>query len=1409
MAGLFDIASSGIQAYREALAITGQNIANIDTEGYRRRAVSLSEISASQNDITTIADQTGLGVQVAGIDRAFDSFITGRARDATSEFSQAKAFQGTLDVLEATLVPEDYDLGYFINGFFDGLNGISQSPGDMAARMVALTSGEALASGFSQLASGLDDLRATIWQQAQLVTNETNSLLVSLQSTQSQLIASGSNTGAANSILDARDKIITDISELIGVSVASQTSGAAIVTLGSSGSGPLLGNASSTGALAIREGDDRLIFLAGLAPGLVETQQVASGRLAGLANAYEAVVKTSKLLDTLASNLAAEFNAVHAKGINLNGATGTAMFSADGCEIEPAPTNLGQFTATASYPDVIGATISDTRFVYSADQAAWVGYDSAGTTKSYAARALDLGPVTVSIAGTPADGDEFTLRAKIGSASQMRFLLSQPQDFAAAGLVRSEADLANLGQNALDVAKIAPVSASDLTDLSLRLNDDLSVLSATTLRQNGVLGVIPAGAGDVTLASLGRQDTATFSVTDAQVRAAAELTLTVGGQSYSFDLTPFSRVVADSIGADATALAAMLNGGQVMATTGETLSDLGLFVAGAGGNLTFASSAAPLSAAALLVQGTPLAAVVSTGVSDVSNIQVFTREGRQIAGTPLSQAQVVSYLTAANGFLPNAEYRADYLNGAAGSGYLGLGITRSTTAGDSLALLSGAGSGANIQLGTGAAPLSGSKGGSLNLTSGGETDSLDIPQGVSASYIATLINKASGDNGIAARANTAFSLSDVPDGTLTFDLTASNMTPVRISAGVAGGSLSALKSAINARSADTGVNATISADGRRLVLRNDAGEDVILTNIASSGGAFKLTALDASASARGDAISLGGTSGNTSARIGGDITLRSSTGFSANWQNAQVTSASDPFSNGLLSREIDPAGNWQTLRFDLREGLDTNEAALDGSAAAAAGTVLGVRLPGQGARPDIAVELASGTLTDLSPQGVARAVATELRAKGMTPTMTGVACASLPAEGQSVQIELGSQSYVLTMQGGEVVVSGPEEGRLNAYFSADKKLFIAAPGGVLTGEALRLSASTPPADAAAFGLGQLGAVAALSGQSFAAPGAAQDYTVTLEVDGTEHRLAVQWDGTSFSLVTPSDFPAGVTLDLATSGSGFRATVSVAAQSSIESLRVLQSNDAAALGLVSAESEITLTTNGLRIETTGSNPIAVTGSAESLVKERLTLSNLPDEELIVIMTGTGARRIAAQFATADGVQATPLAIECRIIDGSARRVEIYDRTTGHSLASRSVDANGAFEALGYRFDLNGALETGDRFYVLPNQDGLGDARNVIALMALSKRNETTGAGGFGSDFSAIITDVGAKVRAATIASSGAEARRDAAVALEAEYSGVNLDDEAARLLEQQQAYQALARVLQTAGELLDTLINAIS
>ena len=50
--------------------------------------------------------------------------------------------------------------------------------------------------------------------------------------------------------------------------------------------------------------------------------------------------------------------------------------------------------------------------------------------------------------------------------------------------------------------------------------------------------------------------------------------------------------------------------------------------------------------------------------------------------------------------------------------------------------------------------------------------------------------------------------------------------------------------------------------------------------------------------------------------------------------------------------------------------------------------------------------------------------------------------------------------------------------------------------------------------------------------------------------------------------------------------------------------------------------------------------------------------------------------------------------------------------------------------------------------------------------------------------------------------------EAAEGSQSELAGVNLDEEAANLLEFQQAYQASARILQTAKELFQTLIKVV-
>jgi len=125
MTSLFDVGKSALNSYRQSLAVTGQNIANINTEGYKRREASLEEVAGSQGGVTSLANQTGLGVRVSDIRRSFDQYLLDRSRTATAQFEKLNAYVDETRQLENMLLPNEGDLGAQIASFFDSLREVA------------------------------------------------------------------------------------------------------------------------------------------------------------------------------------------------------------------------------------------------------------------------------------------------------------------------------------------------------------------------------------------------------------------------------------------------------------------------------------------------------------------------------------------------------------------------------------------------------------------------------------------------------------------------------------------------------------------------------------------------------------------------------------------------------------------------------------------------------------------------------------------------------------------------------------------------------------------------------------------------------------------------------------------------------------------------------------------------------------------------------------------------------------------------------------------------------------------------------------------------------------------------------------------------------------------------------------
>ena len=127
--------------------------------------------------------------------------------------------------------------------------------------------------------------------------------------------------------------------------------------------------------------------------------------------------------------------------------------------------------------------------------------------------------------------------------------------------------------------------------------------------------------------------------------------------------------------------------------------------------------------------------------------------------------------------------------------------------------------------------------------------------------------------------------------------------------------------------------------------------------------------------------------------------------------------------------------------------------------------------------------------------------------------------------------------------------------------------------------------------------------------------------------------------------------------------------------------------------------------------------------------------------------------------------------------------------------------------GWTVQVSGTPAAGDAFTVGPNTAGSGDNTNALALAKLSSANVlNNGTASATGAYSQLVSAVGAKTNELGVTSTSQDQLLAQATQAQQSSSGVNLDEEAAQLLNYQQAYQAAARVIQISSQLFTSLLS---
>lgn len=195
------------------------------------------------------------------------------------------------------------------------------------------------------------------------------------------------------------------------------------------------------------------------------------------------------------------------------------------------------------------------------------------------------------------------------------------------------------------------------------------------------------------------------------------------------------------------------------------------------------------------------------------------------------------------------------------------------------------------------------------------------------------------------------------------------------------------------------------------------------------------------------------------------------------------------------------------------------------------------------------------------------------------------------------------------------------------------------------------------------------------------------------------------------------------------------------------------------------------------------------------------------------TGTPTNAGTGSFTniTATTRSALPLSGNVTFTYDSAAKVFNYSGGASGSFAyDPAVDNGKTFSAAGINFTVTGTPANGDQFVMSNNTTaGSGDNRNALLLGGLQGQPLlASGTATYSDTYGQLVADVGSQTQQANVAQQAQAALLQQSQQARDAVSGVNLDEEAAKMVQFQQAYQAAARIISVSDTVFQTLLSAV-
>ena len=356
MASLFsllDLGAATISAKSTGIAVTGNNTANADSEGYSRQRLDLRAMRGHP--------QVG-GVRAGAVQRYESLLLSGRMRTGGAALAMSRAFTGALTGFELELTAAGSDVSTGLADFFASVGNVSASPLDPFARPAAVTAAAKLASSIRAQADAAGIAQSEADQRIRENAREASKLAARVAELNKEVQISPDPV-----VADMRDSAASALANLVGGRARHDSDGHMRVVLENGGvlvDGTRAASLEATTDTALG-GLARLDLVDGNHRRDV-TDVIGRGTIGGdLAFRDQTAPASIAEIDQLAFDFATTVNATHRAGTGSDGISGRDLFveptavagAAAALEIDPAIATNSDLLATG----LVGGGASDNR----------------------------------------------------------------------------------------------------------------------------------------------------------------------------------------------------------------------------------------------------------------------------------------------------------------------------------------------------------------------------------------------------------------------------------------------------------------------------------------------------------------------------------------------------------------------------------------------------------------------------------------------------------------------------------------------------------------------------------------------------------------------------------------------------------------------------------------------------------------------------------------------------------------------------------------------------------------------------------------------------------------------------------------------------------------------------------------